>query len=352
MILGDEEHLFYFPLQWHITVKCDQNCKHCYMRDEKFYKSQLENPLSYEEVIKIIDNYIEFTNKWNFSRWIYFTGGDPLLREDFFDILKYCKKNKIPTGILGNSFHINENVVEKLERLGVSLYQLSIDGMRNMHDYLRSEGSFDDTLRAIKLLKRSSITVNIMFTMSKKNEKDLLDVINLVAKLNVDGFAFTRLIPIGSGRSMKKYIFTDKEFRDLLLNVMEEYRKLKNSGYKTQFGRKSCDPWVLLERDLGFLMPLDLEEGEDIFLNRCPIGKHLSILADGTVLSCRKLPIQIGKLPEQSFEDIINSKKMNEILNNRCIERKKGCERYVRGCAAMAYALTGDIKKPDPNCWC
>ncbi|MCD6367904.1 MAG: radical SAM protein [Candidatus Aenigmarchaeota archaeon] len=342
-----------FPLQWHITVKCDQNCKHCYMRDEEFYENQLKNPLSYEDIIKIIDMYLEFTDEWSFRKRIIFTGGDPLLRSDFFDILKYTKEKDIPVDILGNPFHLNESIVEKLEKLGVVSYQLSIDGMRETHDSLRSKGSFDDTMRAIKLLKRSGIKVKIMFTISKKNEKDLLDVIDLVARLNVDLFAFTRLIPIGSGESLKKYVFTDLEYRSLLLKVIEKYRELKEKGFRTYFGRKSCDPWILLERDLGLLLPEDLEDEEkNLFLKRCPIGKHLCILADGIVLSCRKLPIPIGKLPEQNFEEIINSKKMKYIMEDRGINRKKNCKRYVRGCAAMSYALTGDIRNPDPNCWC
>ena len=335
------------PLQWHITVKCDQDCKHCYMKDEKFYEKQLKNPLSYEECIRIIDNYINFSDHWKLNKYIYFTGGDPLLRKDFFDILKYCKKNEISTGVLGNPFHIDERTALKLEKFGLLSYQLSIDGMEKLHDELRSKGSFKETLRALEILNKTNIKTKIMFTISKKNKNDLFDVIDLVVKKNVGSFSFTRLIPQGSGKSFKKYLFTSKEYRKLLFKVLEKYRKYY--GCETTLGRKDCDPWALLEKDLGLLTPGDLERGDQLFLSRCPLGNHLCILADGTVLACRKLPIEIGQLPEQSFEEIMSSKKLKEIINKRCIETKKGC---FRGCAAMSYATTGDVRKTDPQIWC
>jgi len=317
------------------------------MRDEKFYENQLKNPLSYEEITKIIDKYVEFTDKWNLGRSISFTGGDPLLREDFFDILRYCKGRSITIGILGNPFHITERTASKLERLGVSSYQLSIDGMEKIHDELRSKGSFKDTLRSLEILNKTNIKTHIMFTISKKNRNDLFDIIDFVAKNNIDVFAFTRLIPIGSGKSFLNDLFSAEEYRDLLLRVFDKYRIYKERGYKTYFARKSCDPWVFLERDLGLLKTSDLEKKKDMFLSRCPIEKHIAILADGTVLACRKLPIKIGKFPEQSFEEIMSSEEFNNILKNRCINSKS----VPRGCAAMSYATTGDIRNPDINCW-
>jgi len=347
---GDK--IYSFPLQWHVTVRCDQNCKHCYMRDEKFYKQQLENPLSYEEITKIIDKYIEFTDRWNLSRWIYFTGGDPLLREDFFDILKYCKKNKIPTGILGNPFHINEKTVSRLEKLSVLKYQLSIDGMEKIHDELRSRGSFKETLRALKILNESNISTIVMFTISRKNKDDLFDVIDLVVKSGVDGFTFTRLVPIGSGKDFLNDLLSPEEWKNLLLSTIEKYRKYEKNGCKTFLGRNKCCPWVALERDLGLLTPSDLDNEENLFLQRCPVGNHFAILADGTVLACRKLPIEIGKLPEQTFEEILSSEKYKQIVDERCIKKNRQCDIKIRGCPSMAYAITGDIRNPDPDIWC
>lgn len=340
-----------FTLQWHITVECEQSCRHCYMKDEKFYENQLKNPLNYEDIVKIIDEYVKFTNRWNLGKHIFFTGGDPLLRNDIFKILRYCKEKNIQTSILGNPFLLTREVALELEMAGLKNYQLSIDGMEKTHDELRSAGSFRSTLKALEMLSETNIKSHVMFTLSRKNKEDLFKVMDLMVEKKVDVFSFTRLVPVGSGKSLMKDMLSPEEFRDLFLEVLEKYRKYGECS--TYFNRKPCNPWIILEKDLGLLTPNDYLKKEDAFLSRCPIGKHFCILADGTVLACRKLPIKIGKLPEQTFEEILLSKELKEIMEKRCIEKCKECKlnRVCIGCAAMAYAAGGDIKKPDPGCW-
>lgn len=68
---------------------------------------------------------------------INFTGGDPLLREDIFDLIGYARKKGILVGILGNPNHLDYETACKLKKLGVSRYQVSIDGLEDTHDRLR-----------------------------------------------------------------------------------------------------------------------------------------------------------------------------------------------------------------------
>lgn len=80
----------------------------------------------------------------------------------------------------------------------------------------------------------------------------------------------------------------------------------------------------------------------------------LSILENGTVLACRRLPIPIGKVPHQRIRDIfILSRKLNEMRRIERLEKCKDCELllYCRGCRAVTYGITGDYFKPDPQCW-
>ncbi len=324
------------------------------MKDEKFYKNQLKNPLSYDDCVNIIDDYINFTNEWGLEPFIFFTGGDPLLRDDFFDILKYCKNNGVKTCILGNPFHLDKDVANQLEELGVFAYQLSIDGMEKTHDGLRSKGSFRETLRALDVLKKTDIKTYVMFTISKKNESELLKVIDLVAERKVDAFAFTRLVPVGSGKNLKKYLFSAEEYRSVLIKAFERFLFHKQKGCSTRFARKDCDPWLLLERDLGLITPNYFDKCTEAGFLRCPIGKSVAILADGTVLACRKLPVKIGKLPNDSIKDIVESNGLKDIISFRCIEKCGSCKLkdFCIGCAAMSYSFFGDIRKPDINCWC
>jgi len=338
-------------LQFHVTAKCDQSCKHCYMHECSTYKSELENELSFSDCKKVIDEFANMTKAWGVSGRINFSGGNPLLRKDFLNIIKYANEKNLSIGILGNPYHLTVNLAKKLKDMGVIKYQLSIDGLEKTHDMFRKNGSFKDTIKAIRVLNKVGITSVVMFTLSRINANELLDVIELVSKENVSIFDFSRLVPLGSGEYLENDTLTPSEFRGVLFNVLEKYRQLTERGTKTYFGRK--DPlWSLLYEEIGLNKPL---QKTNVIHDGCSIGMRLlSILADGTVYACRRLPIKIGKVPEENLRDIfIKSKELNCM---RDISKIKGCNNcelvnYCRGCRAVAYAQNKMHADKDPQCW-
>ena len=96
-----------FVLQWHITNKCERNCLHCYI-DKKEREIDSENKISKEKCINIIDDLSSLISKWKINGRINFTGGNPLLREDFPEILNYAVGKGIIIGILGNPYPLND----------------------------------------------------------------------------------------------------------------------------------------------------------------------------------------------------------------------------------------------------
>ena len=86
-----------FHLQWHITERCNLKCKHCYF-DEKF----LKNELSLNKLFVVLDDYINLLKKWKLPREasrISITGGEPLIRNDFFEFLEKCYQNRKKLGM-------------------------------------------------------------------------------------------------------------------------------------------------------------------------------------------------------------------------------------------------------------
>jgi len=147
-------------------------------------------------------------------------------------------------------------------------------------------------------------------------------------------------------------MLTPQEYRGLLLKVLEEYKCLQENGCRTYFGRKD-HLWRLLYQELGLLKPLPKKK-ETIY-NGCGIGSSiLTILADGTVYACRRLPVEIGKVPEQSIKEIfINSPEHNKMRQVEKMQKCSNCElmQFCRGCPAVAYATHGDYMASDPQCW-
>lgn len=192
----------------------------------------------------------------------------------------------------------------------------------------------------------------IMFTVSNYNKDDLIPVINLVAKEKVTVFDFARLVPIGNATQLRELLLTPKEYRTLLIQVLKEYLKLKEKGCSTFFWRKD-NLWKLLYQELG-LLPSNGKQ-KKIIVTGCNVGiSSLTILADGTIYPCRRLPIKIGKVTEQSMREIfINSRELNELREVEKMEKCGKCDLlpYCRGCPAVAYAVNGSYFSLDPQCW-
>jgi radical SAM protein with 4Fe4S-binding SPASM domain len=326
------------------------------MHNSTAYESELKNELSLTSCQAIIDDFIYTLNYYNTPGTIVFGGGDPLLREDFFDILNYVKnKIEIPVAVMGNSYRLDKNTAKKLKESGVSFYQISLDGMKDTHDFIRKAGSFDDAIRGFGVLKEAGISTCCMFTVSKLNMHQILDVIRLAAREEFDAFEFDRLVPVGSGKQIENEMIDPLEYKELLLRVNQEYTNLRKKGCKTHFGYKD-NLWGLildesdLYRDSSILPPgFQLVSG-------CLIGKAgLVILPDGNVMGCRRLPVIVGKMPESSIIEIFEHSEVLKSLKNAsdnilCSSSHNSIK--CCGCKAVSFCSSGNnLFACDPQCW-
>lgn len=340
-----------FTLQWHLTSRCQQCCKHCYVFDEKTYELERKRELPLEKCKEIIDDFKSFCNTLHVKGEIAFTGGDPMLKENLFDLLDYTYENKLIIHLLGNPFLIDDAVAEKLKKHHVSRYQVSLDGLKEKHDYLRKPGSFDETIRAIKVLRNHGIQVGVMFTLSKFNKDDLIPLMDVVSELEVTAFTFARICGVGNGTGLIHEIITPQEYKKLLLEWDAHAAELYEKGTKSYFGRKD-HLFKLLDYDKGSLKPAG---DKDTIYAGCTMGiTGIILLSDGTVMACRRFPSPVGKLPDQKLLDVfLNSKELNEYRKIENLEKCSKCEllRFCRGCPAVSYGQHGDWRKADPQCW-
>jgi radical SAM/SPASM domain protein of ACGX system len=324
------------------------------MRDEPTYKSELQSELDFKTCLEIIDNFVLTTKEWGVRGNIHFSGGDPLLKPEITDLVKYAAKSGLSVGILGNPNLLDCKTALELKNAGLVSYQVSIDGMEKTHDRLRGrEGLFQDTLRAIRILNKIGIRTVVMFTLSEANAQELIDVIRLVSKENVTAFDFARLVPVGRGAQLRNQMIKPREYKSLLLNLLDEYHNLQESGSTTHFGRKD-HLWKLLYYELG-LYKRPFQEEQNLIYDGCAIGNRtLTLLADGTVYACRRLPIKIGKVPDESIRKIfIESVELNNMRKIENMEKCGRCEllNYCRGCPAVAYGVSRNYFAADPQCW-
>ncbi|MBD5559342.1 MAG: radical SAM/SPASM domain protein, ACGX system [Clostridia bacterium] len=337
----------YFAFQWHITDSCDQRCKHCYIYAGDAHH-QVETQ-SWQQMQKILSNCEDFCQVFQRLPYFYITGGDPLLHPDFWKLLAKLKTREIPFAILGNPFHLNDAVCRKLRDYGCQKYQLSLDGMRDTHDWFRKPGSFDLTLEKIETLKRAGIRAVIMSTVSAVNIDEIPDVIEAAASAGADVFSFARFVPTGFGidEEIEPY-----RYRSFLTECDNRFRALEEAGCQTYFDRKD-HLWTLYAYEQGsFRIPDGARAG--MIYGGCNCGNcHLTITASGDVMACRRAA---GSRVGSACTDRLSDLWIRELEAYREYEQFEKCSKcellaWCRGCPAVAGAGNGNFYAADPQCW-
>jgi radical SAM protein with 4Fe4S-binding SPASM domain len=342
-----------FSVQWHITTRCGNRCRHCYMYDESTYFEERENELSTRDLMRVLGRIDEFEEKWRASvRHFALTGGDPLLRPDWQILIRELRSRGKVVRILGNPETLSEDNLSVLAEQGVHRFQLSIDGLESTHDSLRGEGSFRRTLAGIEKLESHGIACQVMFTLNPENKEELIPLLTFLAEnTSLRYFAFDVVSQVGNARQFQTELSPEAMLK-LFREYLQEKRRLKQAGYRLSPREKPHLFKVLhvLENDRY----LSAAPYPAVF-SGCLVGWTCApVLADGSVLACRRFPEKVGKLPEQSFEEILFG---SPILRRfRRAEYYEGCGecaffRVCRGCPAVVFGLTGNPLAKNPMCF-
>ena len=338
----------YFAFQWHITDECDQRCKHCYLFAEGH---PVMTEMTWERMVAVLANVERMAARLNRLPYLYITGGDPILHSRFWDFLELVRSHGIPFTIMGNPFHLSSEVCLRLKQLGCRKYQLSIDGLRETHDYFRKPGSFDATLRAIKTIREAGLHCAVMTTVSGTNIQEIPQIIDLVVEHHVDIFAFGRYCPTATDKATPErgWHIEPEQYRDLLDRCWRKFEQYRDTD--TTFNLKD-HLWTLYLYERGlWKIPAGLDE--DTIYDGCNCGNcHFTISAEGRLMACRRFESYVGTADEE-FYDVWTGPRMEQYRQHERFEKCRQCEllRFCRGCPAVAYGYSKNFYSPDPQCW-
>lgn len=316
-------------LQWHITHKCNLRCLHCYQED-------YEAHLSFKQIQDTFEQYLYFLKVKGYRGHINLTGGEPFLCPSLFEVLDLFEKHAMTYGILTNGTLLDEALVQRLSQYqGLSFIQISLDGTKETHEYIRGKGNFEKSLRAIQLLRKYGIQSMVSFTAQKSNYEELPKLIKLVKKHRVERFWTDRLIPIGNEEEM----LSTPEFLNVVQVLTKEAKKAKRNPF--------CKTTIHLNRALQFC-------GGSSEIYHCSAGKQLlTLLANGDLLPCRRMPIVMGNVLEKSILELCEEK---EDLIDSIHQLPKECMKCYKahdcrgGLRCLSYAVTKDLNRRDINC--
>lgn len=348
----------YFAFQFHITDNCDQRCKHCYIFAEGHPALVSMN---WEQMKTVFFNALEFCEHFDRLPYFYLTGGDPILHPHFWDLLSLMKEHDIPFTLMGNPFHLTSENLTKMQKLGCDKYQMSIDGMEEIHDWFRKPGSFKTTLEKIRLINEAGITSVIMTTVSGTNIEEIPSVVDAVVEAEAQVYSFARYVPTSDGKGNEKsdWYISPEDYRDFLEEIDRKYTDYESKGCKTYFNRKD-HLWTLFDYEHGrFKIPDDAEkvlERQLVIYGGCNCGNcHITILPTGDIFACRRVATsKVGNAFKDRLKDVWLNQKMEGFRDYEKFSKCSKCELlpYCRGCPAVASGSNGgNFYAADPQCW-
>lgn len=295
-----------------LTYRCNLQCKHCYNAAGNAQE------LSTDGWMKIIDE----IHRCGCLR-LFLTGGEPLLHDGFFNIVKYARSKPLAVGVLSNGTLLDTYTAERMKKAGIFVLHLSVDGPNaRIHDGFRGvEGSFEKTMHAITLGLQAGLHIRVTLSIHAKNCKEGNAMVTLMEEMGITDYSFSPVI---------------KSFREEEHSITpEEYKK-----FNEELPKK--------ERVTVFAPQ---------YVKNCGIGyKECVIHPDGTVGLCPPFGAEgpiLGDLKRETFDTIWNSPLLQELRSIDAFNHEKcgKCPHVsycLGGCMANTYYTTGVIACGSP----
>jgi MoaA/NifB/PqqE/SkfB family radical SAM enzyme len=267
---------------YELETRCNLHCKFCF----NFWKdgsSKAPNKLDRSKTIKVLEVLFSLVC----CEKITISGGEPLLREDLFAILRFIKAHNTPTVLTTNSTLLDRRNITKLRLSGIGTFQVPLHSIcEEMHDMLSGAECWKRTLHALIMLKESGANVVVVFVATQINLPHFLDVMEVCSLLGINEIIFNRFIPSGSGIKNRQLIGvpTDNEIIAVLLEGNEKARQL---GSRIHLG-------------VPVQIPSDLRNALDrISLASCPVSTgqtRWTIDVAGNVRRCNHSGASVANL--------------------------------------------------------
>ena len=211
---------------WNITRRCNLQCVHCY-NDSGPDKTC--NEVSTAKAKSIIDDLAAFG-----VPSILFSGGEPLIRPDLFELIGHAVGKGLRAVISTNGTLIAEDRAKEIKRLGVSYVGISLDGIGPINDKFRGvSGAFERAVQGIRNCQNAGVRVGLRLTLTKRNVQDIEGLFAFFEAEGIERACFYHLVPSGRGAAIANEDLTHAETRDALDRILAKVRLLKQAGRQT-----------------------------------------------------------------------------------------------------------------------
>ena len=275
-----------------ITRKCNLSCLHC--GSDCSSDSSMEE-LSKEQWFDIIDQ-MYFT----YRPFFVITGGEPLVRRDFFDITARLKSLNAPWGMVTNGLALTEEKLDQAISDGLNSITVSLDGSAESHTYIRQNShSYSQAVNALELIGKKNIKFKDAVTCVYPKNLHLLDsTAELLLEKGITSWRLFRIFPKGAATRHNELMLSFEQSREMVQWIANNRAKLKKRGLAVSF---SCE---------GYLnFSLDRKVRDEPFFCRAGVS-IASILADGSITGCNNNSEKFyqGNIKDDTFSDVWNNR--------------------------------------------
>ena len=345
---------------WELTARCNLKCCHCRAEaTDDFVAGELTTAqiLSVARDIRAAGDPI-----------MILTGGEPLVRKDFFDIAAACVGLFSRVALATNGTLVDDAIARRIVSTGIQRVSVSLDGAKaETHDAFRGvPGSFEATVRGYDAMARAGVSLQVNATVARNNLDEVGDLLNFLLERKAAAFHVFALVPVGCGAQISEDARLSSEQMETFLRwLFEKSIELRDRIHI----KATCAPQYYrimreVSREKGLPMPgsghgaghgQGAGQGMQAVTRGCLAGSAVCFLSrTGDVQPCGYLPVCVGNVLQKPFGEIWqNSTVFSALRDPGQLKGKCGSCGYrvvCEGCRARAYASTSDYMSEDPDC--
>lgn len=340
-VTGDYDLVIPLHISIEVTNACPLRCEHCY----KDSGNSLGKELSLKELIKIIDILSHAG-----VRRAFITGGEPLMRHDLIDFLKYASQRLDAIILATNGYLVTKRTARSIAMMKNIVIQISLDGTEEVHNqFRRRDDAYQRTVNSISLFSSEGLYVIVAMTVTPYTQFYMEEVAKVAKERGAKEVRFGLVMPLGSAEG-KALQLTPREVFALRSKIAEIKKKYERRDYQNR-----DEYFVVGGLDLGSVDGVSLQAAQSQYDERassvlfkgqsnCGAG-HLSfnILPNGDVTPCTTISsLKFGNIAKDKLRKIFGSSKalVFKKLQAPSPEICKDCESLYlcRGCIGMAFA--------------
>lgn len=351
---------------WETTKACNLRCQHCRAVPEA-ERSAVE--LTTEESFGLIDQIAEVAKPV-----LILSGGEPLYRQDIFEIGAYGRGKGFRMALATNGTMIDRPLAERVRTTGFSRVAISLDGaVPATHDAFRGiRGSHAKAIDGLRFLRDAGVSIQVNSTIAKHNVSELPALLDLALSLGADALHLFMLVPVGCGVSIAdREMLTADEYErvlhwfydqsktvtiDLKATCAPHYFRVRAQRIveERKHGDRST-PFVAIGTQMKAAPDPAGGRPLSAMTRGCLAGTAVCFVSNaGDIYPCGYLPVSAGNIRQQRFGDIwAQSTVFQQLRDPSTLSGKCGICKYegiCGGCRARAFSDDGDYLAEEPFC--